>query len=80
MFTCRNNHPQLIMNEEDWPNGCPACETNDHTAIDKIYDKYKHLDAVLNMPEGQTVTDDDDPLHFAARDLWNAIKKSRADL
>lgn len=40
------------------------------------YDRFKHLDAVLGAAGDSDGTDNTDPWHMTARDLWKAIKES----
>ncbi len=40
------------------------------------YDRFKHLDAVLEMVQDSDDTEQTNPFHMTARDLWRAIKAS----
>jgi hypothetical protein len=41
-----------------------------------VYERFKHLDRVLEMVGDPDGTDSTDPFHAAARDLWRAVKAS----
>ena len=40
------------------------------------YERFNHLDAVLEMVQDSDGTEQTDPFHMTARDLWRAIKES----
>ena len=40
------------------------------------YDRFKHLDSVLEMVSDSDGTEQTNPFHMTARDLWRAIKAS----
>ena len=40
------------------------------------YDRYKHQDRVFEMVGAPDGTENTDPFHAAARDLWRAVKDS----
>ena len=40
------------------------------------YDRFKHLDRVIEMVGDSDGTENTDPFHAAARDLWRAVKAS----
>ena len=40
------------------------------------YARFKHLDAVLEMVKDSDGTEQTNPFHMTARDLWRAIKAS----
>jgi hypothetical protein len=40
------------------------------------YDRFKHLDRVLELVGDSNGTENTDPFHMTARDLWRAIKAS----
>jgi hypothetical protein len=41
-----------------------------------VYDRFAHLDRVFEMVGDSDGTENTDPFHPAARDLWRAIKAS----
>ena len=43
-------------------------------AIVAAYERFKHLDRVFEMVGDPDGTDNTDPFHAAARDLWRAVK------
>ena len=44
--------------------------------IAEAYDRFKHLDRVFEMVGDTDGTENTDPFHAAARDLWRAVKAS----
>lgn len=44
--------------------------------IEAVYERFKHLDKVFEMVSDTDGTDDTDPFHATARDLWRAVKAS----
>ena len=44
--------------------------------ITAAYERFKHLDRVFDMVCDADGTENSDPFHMAARDLWRAIKES----
>ena len=41
-----------------------------------VYDRFKHLDGILERVGDSDGTENTDPFHPAARDMWRAIKAS----
>ena len=41
-----------------------------------VYERFKHLDRVFEMVQDSDGTENTDPFHPAARDMWRAIKAS----
>ena len=46
------------------------------TPLLAAYDRFKHLDRVLEMVQDSDGTEQTNPFHMTARDLWRAIKAS----
>jgi hypothetical protein len=66
------------------PGLCALLERRDAASLPPVrpepllaaYDRFKHLDAVLEMVQDSDGTEQTNPFHMTARDLWRAIKAS----
>jgi len=41
-----------------------------------VYERFRHLDCVMEMVGNSDGTANTDPFHAAARDMWRAVKES----
>ena len=70
------NITQLTTDKGPWPKQIAAVPPVRSEPLLAAYDRFSHLDRVFEMVGDSDGTENTDPFHPAARDLWRAVKAS----